>query len=514
MAFGFFKKKEYADLLLKNGKIYTQDPQMPWAEAVAVKGERVMAVGDSDAMDSLANDDTEIIDLEGKYVFPGFIDAHHSPTMKVLYEKYADLSDCDTVEEVIETLSDWAQENPENEIIFGYGYKETVKPKDFAEAEAAEDSEDESEEAEGTVEIEIEAVEEDDADIDAEGELAFPLTASAAALDEEFSEKPVVLLSANTVSCWTNSAADKIILETAAEECVQTVTANYILNLLLPFDFEELEEEIRQKMEELSDKGYTSVLDLQAPSWFQGLYQDAVMGLYNEGTQKQRFFGTHLVTRPLIPRSINYFLANRKTTCIELGDLVHANTLNLYVDNEKSPMKFSQNALNQIMEEVSDKGFDIFVDVRTTADLKLVYNALEHTRGKGYKNNITIASDATLSDEDTADLTHDSECIETWGTCIYSTDMMDNCVLTPEEAIEELTVTASQIIGMADDLGSIEKGKLADMAIFKDNLLELDTVRKFNKIHSEMTIMNGQVVYDSDDAFRDEMWDLMIGQHI
>ena len=47
MAFGFFKKSETADTIFMGGRIYTQDSNLPWAEAVACKDGRVIAVGAS-----------------------------------------------------------------------------------------------------------------------------------------------------------------------------------------------------------------------------------------------------------------------------------------------------------------------------------------------------------------------------------------------------------------------------------------------------------------------------------
>ena len=51
MAFGLFKKKNRADIIYMNGHIYTQDPALPWATAVACKDGRVMAVGDFEGME-------------------------------------------------------------------------------------------------------------------------------------------------------------------------------------------------------------------------------------------------------------------------------------------------------------------------------------------------------------------------------------------------------------------------------------------------------------------------------
>ena len=61
------------DLLLRNAKVYTVDPSMPWAQAVAIDGDRIAWVGaDDDAPEA-----TETIDLGGRLLLPGFVDAHN-----------------------------------------------------------------------------------------------------------------------------------------------------------------------------------------------------------------------------------------------------------------------------------------------------------------------------------------------------------------------------------------------------------------------------------------------------
>ena len=64
------------DLILYNGTIHTQDDSLPIATAVAVSGNRILAVGDDADILSLASQETRIIDLEKKLVLPGFIDSH------------------------------------------------------------------------------------------------------------------------------------------------------------------------------------------------------------------------------------------------------------------------------------------------------------------------------------------------------------------------------------------------------------------------------------------------------
>ena len=64
------------DTVLVNGKIFTSNPEQPWAEALAIRGERIVAVGASDAIIAAAGSATRRIDLGGRTVVPGFNDAH------------------------------------------------------------------------------------------------------------------------------------------------------------------------------------------------------------------------------------------------------------------------------------------------------------------------------------------------------------------------------------------------------------------------------------------------------
>lgn len=65
-----------ADTVLTNGHIFTGDQQHPWAEAVAISGEKIDAVGSNAAMRAHRNSSTHVVDLHGLTVLPGFTDAH------------------------------------------------------------------------------------------------------------------------------------------------------------------------------------------------------------------------------------------------------------------------------------------------------------------------------------------------------------------------------------------------------------------------------------------------------
>src|SRR5258707_1842833 len=62
--------------LYRNGRIYTNDPAAPWAAAMLVRGEEILAVGDDDEVSALADKGAQVVDLEKHFVMPGFNDAH------------------------------------------------------------------------------------------------------------------------------------------------------------------------------------------------------------------------------------------------------------------------------------------------------------------------------------------------------------------------------------------------------------------------------------------------------
>jgi predicted amidohydrolase YtcJ len=66
-----------ADLILKNGEVYTMEPDHPWASTVVITGNQITAVLDkTDPIKPYIGPKTRVIDLEGKFVVPGFIDGH------------------------------------------------------------------------------------------------------------------------------------------------------------------------------------------------------------------------------------------------------------------------------------------------------------------------------------------------------------------------------------------------------------------------------------------------------
>ena len=83
---------------------------------------------------------------------------------------------------------------------------------------------------------------------------------------------------------------------------------------------------------------------------------------------------------------------------------------------------------------------------------------------------------------------------------------------TAEEATEILTFDAAMALGILDKAGTIEKGKRADFVIYDRNPLEAYNAEEFKRMKAVMTIMGGQVVYDSEDENLDEWYEIISSQ--
>lgn len=109
-----------ADLVLRGGRIFTAEAGEPFTDAVAVRGERIVAVG-PDA-ESLITTNTEVIDLAGGLATPGFIDAHVHPAMSGLDKLRCHFDDATDAGSAVATVATYAAANPELPWIIGAGW--------------------------------------------------------------------------------------------------------------------------------------------------------------------------------------------------------------------------------------------------------------------------------------------------------------------------------------------------------------------------------------------------------
>ncbi len=116
------------DLILYGGDIRTQDPSCPQAEAIAVGGGRVLAVGRNDEIKSLADSETKIIHLEGRLVLPGMMDCHFHYYDWALGRNRLTLAEVKSYTEFMQTVTDAAARSQPDQWILGQGWNESDWP--------------------------------------------------------------------------------------------------------------------------------------------------------------------------------------------------------------------------------------------------------------------------------------------------------------------------------------------------------------------------------------------------
>jgi predicted amidohydrolase YtcJ len=113
-----------ADLVLTGGKVYTVNSEQPWAEAVAVKGDTLIFVGDASAAEAHIGSETQVANLGGRMVLPGFIDTHAHPMQSAGMTYTLQLDSSMNLAEIQEAVAAYAAENPDRALVVGFGYGE------------------------------------------------------------------------------------------------------------------------------------------------------------------------------------------------------------------------------------------------------------------------------------------------------------------------------------------------------------------------------------------------------
>jgi len=111
-----------ADLVLRNGAVYTVDAARSWAQAVAVKDGKIVFVGtDADLGDRIGAA-TQVVDLKGRMLMPGMQDAHIHPISGGIEASACDLNGKRSAEEYLATIKAYADAHPDEPWILGGGW--------------------------------------------------------------------------------------------------------------------------------------------------------------------------------------------------------------------------------------------------------------------------------------------------------------------------------------------------------------------------------------------------------
>ncbi|BBY15353.1 amidohydrolase [Mycolicibacterium litorale] len=110
-----------ADVVFRNGRVYTVAGPQPWAQAVAVKGDTITHVGDEAGAMALAGPATRVVDLNGRLLMPGFVEGHTHPFLGAFLTSGVDLQ-LPTLGDALGAIEAYAKDNPAG-AVRGFGWR-------------------------------------------------------------------------------------------------------------------------------------------------------------------------------------------------------------------------------------------------------------------------------------------------------------------------------------------------------------------------------------------------------
>jgi len=122
---------DFADRVITSAKVYTVNPEQPWAEAIAIKDGRIIYVGDNSGLKKWIGPKTEKLDVNGKLVLPGIIDSHIHPGFVAGSAELEVMPFTEVYplaytgkKEVLEWLKKYAAKNPKKPVIVAASWRQ------------------------------------------------------------------------------------------------------------------------------------------------------------------------------------------------------------------------------------------------------------------------------------------------------------------------------------------------------------------------------------------------------
>lgn len=113
----FLPAAEPADFILRNAKVATVDAKFSLAQAVAVRGDKILAVGSNADIAKLAGPNTRVVDAKGRLVVPGLMDSHTHPSGASMYEFDHAMPEMESISDVLAYIKSRAAVAPEGQWI-------------------------------------------------------------------------------------------------------------------------------------------------------------------------------------------------------------------------------------------------------------------------------------------------------------------------------------------------------------------------------------------------------------
>ena len=538
-----------ADLVLKNANVYTMDQDMNTATGIAIKQQKIIFVGDEEDLKDYIGEYTKIVDIKGKMVLPGFIDAHAHPVMTAFLSHSA-MFDMDMkVEDVVNMLKKHIEENPDDEAYIGIAYNESIMD---------------------------------------------PQKYTKQTLDEICPNKPLMLMGSTFHEGWCNSKAleiagvDKRYIDPVpgvqyfcrnsegepTGRMIEIEPTEVIFRAINAYNVKNAKLTLKGIIDEYNSLGVTSIAECGIVNSAEKMGLDTVAEMKKNGELSCRIFGSIFMYIKTQKENVVDLLQGLNSRfhddefCIRTLKIIldgciegrSASCFEKYKDFEEltEPMLYGEELRNLFLE-AAEKGFDIHLHGLGDRAVHETLMAAKHVREAGYDDiRITNAHTHCVLDEDlglfkkynvisnfTPQWFHFKQCnvdalgeekackllrmkslMDSGAICTIGSDMPSDEIgiepvkaiemaitrqlfgqketeplepiserLSMTEALKACTINAAYQLHLEDKLGSIEIGKYADIIVMDKNLYEVDTYDIHN-VQVAMTIYNGEIVYN------------------
>ncbi len=119
-------QKRVANLIIRHARIYTVNEKQPWAEALAVAGDKILAVGTEKDIEAYRGSSTKVVDAEQHLVLPGFTDAHVHFLDGAFSLLHVNLENAKTIPEIQKMVKEFADKHPSDGWLLGRGWSYPV----------------------------------------------------------------------------------------------------------------------------------------------------------------------------------------------------------------------------------------------------------------------------------------------------------------------------------------------------------------------------------------------------
>lgn len=532
---------EVATQVFNNGKIYTVNDKQEWADAVAVKDNKIIFVGSNEEVKNYVDSSTKVTNLSGKMMMPGFHDVHMHPIESASENTQFSINFDETdPENYIQAIKQASQDNPGNGWLIGYGHS------------------------------------------------IFTLLESSrsplAILDEAVPDRPVIIMEQTSHSMWVNSAALALvgftkdtphpnggrILHNENTGDLNGIlidnAGNIVMDLAMTPTAESLNNDynglIEYTLPELAKHGITSISDARSfwkrddhKTWLKVQQNDELtarvsVGLWAYPTANDADQLANL--KALYTNEAESLLKFNQIKLYSDGIIVNATSAMLAayeidligIPENKGLNYFTQERIEHYITELEPTGFDFHMHAIGDRGIREALNAVENSGSEQGRHRIThveiidpadiprfaelnVTADAQVAGDFTnPEHWHENDELigavrsdnavpiksldaagarvtlsSDWNVSPFNPFIgLQNAVTrAPQElslakAIKAYTINSAYVMRQEDKVGSIEVGKLADFVILDRNLFDIKQ-NTINQTKIVTTIFDGEVIY-------------------